>query len=208
MKFSETRLKMQQFSGAQTAEYQLKYLSQEVNDLLTNLSNKFVEHLTKDLTDSTSEFDLRPWLTNQYYGPSNQNAKECLEICPVTSHIYGSKIKVWTDSALKCYDNFLLKFIQIDRNEKISQHSAKLKERDVYLHLIDLGGDLQDIGQAFDNIYLARNEFHHIQIVDDQSGKRIPKKTTNSSYNNKRDLIIVWFKTAITILLKQIKLPL
>jgi hypothetical protein len=206
MKFTETRIKMQQFSGAQTAEYQLKYLSQEVNDLLKNLNNKFVEHLTKDITETNLVFDFQPWLTNTYYGVSNQNAKDCLELCPEIKHIYGSKIKLWTDAALKCYDNFLLKYIQIDRNESIKKLSKDIKERDTYRHLIELGGELQEIGQAFDNIYMARNEFQHIQIVDDHNGKRIPRKITNKNYNQQRDNIIYWFKYSLILFIKQLKL--
>jgi hypothetical protein len=77
-------------------------------------------------------------------------------------------------------------------------------EREVYWHLIDLGGDLQQIGQAFDNIYRARNEFQHVQIID-QNGNRIPKTLSNSKYNEKRDLIMGWFKSALILMLVKIK---
>lgn len=204
MRFTETRSAMQTFSGAPTAEYQMQYIATEVKDLLANLNNRFVEYLTKDITNSNEDFDFRIWLTNTFYSSSNDNAKECLEHCLTVKHIYGRKIKPWTDSALKCYDNFLLKYIQEDRKETIKKLGRDLKERDVYKHLIDLGGELQEIGQAFDNIYLTRNEFQHIQIID-QNGNRIPRNLTNSKCNQKRDLIVGWFGYALSKLIIVIK---
>jgi hypothetical protein len=204
MKFTEMRSTMQSFSGAKTAEYQMQYMATELKDVLNGLNNKFVEYLTNDLTDLKLEIDFRNWITNTYYGSSNDNAKECLELCLNVKHLYGRKIKSWTDNALKCYDNFLLKYIQEDRGEKIKPNIKVGTEREVYWHLIDLGGDLQQIGQAFDNIYLSRNEFQHIQVID-QNGNRIPKQVSNSKYNEKRDLIISWFKSALILILDKIK---
>lgn len=197
MSFTSTRTKMNSFSGAPTAEYQLQYMAKEVRDLLNDLNNKFLEYLTEDLVDEKFNAELKEWLTQSYYPSSNEYAKECLEHCLTVKHLYGRKLKPWTDSALKCYDNFLLKHIQVDRGETIKKTTKDLKERDVYNHLVELGGTLQDIGQAFNNIYQTRNEFHHVQVVDDASGNRIPKRMTNSSYNQKRDSIIGWFKEAL-----------
>jgi hypothetical protein len=204
MKFTETRTAMQTFSGAPTEEYQMQYMATEVRDTLANINNRFVEYLTKDITNSNEDFDFRIWLTNTYYSSSNDNAKECLEHCLKVKHIYGRKIKHWTDSALKCYDNFLLKYIQEDRNETIEKVGLYIKERDVYKHLIDLGGDLQEIGQAFDNIYQTRNEFQHIQLIDPK-GNRIPRNPSNSKCNEKRDLIVAWFGYALVKLLNRIQ---
>jgi hypothetical protein len=204
MKFTEMRSEIQSFSGAKTAEYQMQYMSAEVKDVLKNLNNQFVEYLTNDLVDMTLEIDFRKWITNTYYSSSNDNAKECLELCLSVKHLYGRKIKAWTDNALKCYDNFLLKHIQEDRGEKIKSNIKVGTEREVYWHLIDLGGDLQQIGQAFDNIYTTRNEFQHVQIID-QNGIRIPRNLSNSQCNSKRDLIIGWFKGALLKLTKKIE---
>ncbi len=197
MSFTSTRTKMNSFSGAPTADYQLQYMAKEVRDLLNDLNNKFLEYLTENLVDGKFNLELKEWLTQSYYPSSNEYAKECLEHCPNINHLYGRKLKPWTDSALKCYDNFLLKHIQVDRGETIKKTTKDLKERDVYNHLVELGGTLQDIGQAFNNIYQERNEFHHVQVVDDASGNRIPKKMTNKVLNQKRDSIIGWFKEAL-----------
>ena len=197
MSFTSTRTKMNSFSGAPTADYQLQYMAKEVRDILNDLNNKFLEYLTEDLIDESFNSELKDWLTQSYYPSSNEYAKECLEHCLNVKHLYGRKLKPWTDAALKCYDNFLLKHIQVDREESIMKISKDMKERDVYNHLIQLGGTLQDIGQAFNNIYQTRNEFQHIQMLDDKSGNRIPKRMTNSAINQKRDLIIGWFKEAL-----------
>lgn len=197
MSFTATRNKMNSFSGASTAEYQLQYMAKEVRDVLNDLNNKFLDYLTQDILSKSMEIDLKEWLSLKYYPISNEYAKECLEHCLSIDHIYGRKVKSWTDSALKCYDNFLLKYIQVDRGETINKLTKNLKERDVYEHLVGLGGKFQDIGQAFNNIYQTRNEFQHIQILDDNSGNRISKQMTNSYYNLKRDLIIGWFKEAL-----------
>ena len=197
MSFTSTRTKMNSFSGAPTAEYQLQYMAKEVRDLLNDLNNKFLDYLTDDLVENSFNTELKDWLTQSYYPSSNEYAKECLEQCLSVKHLYGRKIKPWTDAALKCYDNFLLKYIQVDRGETIKKISKDMKERDVYNHLVDLGGTLQDIGQAFNNIYQTRSEFQHIQTLDDKNGYRIPKRMTNSAINQKRDLIIGWFKEAL-----------
>ena len=197
MSFTSTRTKMNSFSGAPTADYQLQYMAKEVRDILNDLNNKFLEYLTNDLLENGFQIELKEWLTQSYYPSSNEYAKECLERCLTVNHLFGRNLKPWTDAALKCYDNFLLKHIQVDRGETIKKTTKDLKERDVYNHLVELGGTLQDIGQAFNNIYQERNEFHHVQVVDDASGNRIPKKMTNKSYNQKRDSIIGWFKEAL-----------
>ena len=197
MSFTATRTKMKNFTGAPTAEYQLQYMAQEVRDVLNDLNNRFLEYLTEDLLGDKFNTELKDWLTQSYYPSSNEYAKECLEQCLTVKHLFGRKLKPWTDSALKCFDNFLLKHIQVDRGEAIKKTSKDLKERDVYNHLVELGGTLQDIGQAFNNIYQNRSEFHHVQIVDDKNGNRIPKRMTNGAFNQKRDLIIGWFKEAL-----------
>lgn len=122
MSFTATRSKMTSFSGAPTADYQLQYMAKEVRDILNELNNKFLEYLTKDLIDDSFNTELKEWLTQSYYPSSNEHAKECLEQCLKVNHIYGRKLKPWTDSALKCYDNFLLKYIQVDRGETIKNN--------------------------------------------------------------------------------------
>jgi hypothetical protein len=197
MSFTETRSSMASFSGAKTAEYQLKYMATEVVDVLENLNNQYLEFLTNDITGIDDAVDYKQWLTNTYYIPSNENAKECLEICLKTTALYGRRIKPWTDAALKCYDNFLLKYIQEDLKQQINPREKKfLKERQVYGHLIKLDDKHKLIGEAFDHIYQLRNTFQHVQMID-ESGNRIPKRTSNNKYNQSRDLIFGWFRVAL-----------
>lgn len=199
MKFTEQRNIMQSFSGASTPEYQLAYITSEVKDLLNGLNNQFIEYLTKDLTDTEFPFNLQQWLASPYYQSSNENAKDCLESCPTVKHIWGRKIKSWTDSALKSYDNFLLKYIQIDKGETISKTYSGIKETDVYNHMIAKGGVEQEIGQNFKNIYQIRSAFQHIQ-TEEKDGIRIPKRISNSQCNKWRDVIIQCFKLSLIAL--------
>lgn len=196
MKFTELRNTMQTFSGASTPDYQLAYIATEVKDLLNGLNNQFVEFLTKDITDTELQWDIKQWLGAPYYQASNENAKDCLEQCISVKHIWGRRIKSWTDSALKCYDNFLLKYIQIDQKETIFKTHSGLKETDVYKHLISKGGIEQEIGQNFTNIYQLRSAFQHIQ-TEEKDGIRIPKRISNSQCNKSRDLIIHWLRTSV-----------
>jgi hypothetical protein len=204
MKFTELRNTMQSFSGASTPDYQLTYIASEVKDLLNGLNNEFVEFLTKDIIDVELKWDIQRWLGNPYYKASNENAKDCLEHCPTVKHIWGRKVKGWTDSALKCFDNFLLKYIQIDKGEIISKSPSGLKETDVYHHLINKGGIEQEIGQNFKNIYQLRSAFQHIQ-TEEKDGIRIPKQISNSQCNKSRDQIIQWFRLSVLSLLTLIE---
>ncbi len=196
MKFTELRNTMQSFSGASTPDYQLAYITAEVKDLLNGLNNQFVEYLTKDIIEIELQLNLQQWLGSPYYQSSNENAKDCLEHCPTVKHIWGRKIKGWTDSALKCFDNFLLKYIQIDNGETISRSHTGIKETDVYHHLINKGGVEQEIGQNFKNIYQLRSAFQHIQ-TEEKDGIRIPRRISNSKCNQSRDLIIQWFRLSV-----------
>ena len=54
MNFTDQRSTMLSFTGATIPDYQLKYLTTEVKDLLNNLGNKFVEFLTKDIIEEGS----------------------------------------------------------------------------------------------------------------------------------------------------------
>lgn len=206
MKFTELRNTMQTFSGASTPDYQLAYITSEIKDLLNGLNNQCVEYLTKDITDTELQLNLQQWLGSPYYQSSNEHAKDCLEYCPTVKHIWGRKIKSWTDSALKCYDNFLLKYVQIDKGETIPKTHAGIKETDVYKHLVSKGGIEQDIGQNFINIYQLRSSFHHIQI-EEKNGIRIPKRISNSQCNKSRDLIIQWFRLSLQALFYLVSEP-
>jgi hypothetical protein len=187
---------MQTFSGASIPDYQLSYITLEVKELLSELNNQFVEYLTRDITHIELQWNIKYWLGSPYYQSSNENAKDCLELCPSVKHIWGRKIKSWVDSALKCYDNFLLKYVQVDQGEAIPKTFSGIKETDVYKYLISKGGVEQEIGQNFINIYQLRSSFQHIQI-EGSSGMRIPKIISNSQCNKSRDLIIHWLGVSL-----------
>jgi hypothetical protein len=174
-----------------------------VKDILSSINNKYVEHLTKDITKTHHAVELKNWLGSPYYQSSNEFAKECVEHCISVDHIWGRKIKDWTDNALKCYDNFLLKYVQIDKSNKIPKTGYGIKETDVYKWMISKGGAEQEIGQNFVNIYQLRSTFQHIQI-ETKNGVRVPRPISNSQCNKNRDLIINWLNCSLIELFKLI----
>jgi hypothetical protein len=202
MKFTEVRSSMQTFSGASTADYQLAYLSEETRRLLLSLGNMYVDYLTRDITGAEAlPVDLKAWLGGQYYNKSNEHAKDCIEHCARVHHIFGRRIKGWTEGALKCYDNFLLKYIQTDQNATIPKSGKHLKETDVYHYLISRGGAEQTIGQHFLSIYQMRNAFQHVHI-EEKDGTRTTRMPSNAQFNRDRDLIIQWFGEALGLLMQ------
>lgn len=206
MKFTELRNTMKSFSGTSTPEYQLTYITTEVKELLSGLNNQYVEYLTTDITELDLQFNLQQWLGSPFYQSSNENAKDCLEYCPKVKHIWGRKIKSWTDSALKCFDNFLLKYVQIDKGETVPRTYSGLKETDVYNHLIKKGGLEKEIGQNFKNIYQIRSSFQHIQ-TEEKDGIRIPKRISNSQCNKMRDIIVQCFKISLVSFFSMVDTP-
>jgi hypothetical protein len=121
-------------------------------------------------------------------------------------HLYGAKIKPWTDAALKCYDNIFLKYIQEDRKESVAILTTDLKERDVYTHLQRLGGNFKIIGRCFHNIYTIRNSFHHVQCVERPGGKRFLKKVAISELNTQRDEIISELQKSLRLFREEIEM--
>jgi hypothetical protein len=169
------------------------------------LNKKFVEHLFQDLTNKDLEFNIRTYLReNESYDLVNDFALECIEPAFYKTNIHGARIKDWTSSALKCFDVFLIKLINDYLNEKIRKSGLKLKERDVYTHLINKGEHYYDIGIAFQTIYQTRNEFTHIQY-ETKDGYRHLKKWSRSKYDIARDLILKEFEKALNVLVNEIK---
>lgn len=204
MRFTELRKKFQDSSEQSVEEYKTLYLSTELGELINSLNNRFVQYLTVDILGSDVRLDIKKWLGSKFYRVSNDNARDCIEISPATRHLWGRKIINWTDGALKCYDNFLLKYIQFDNKDVIPKRGRFLKETDVYNYLSEKGEKEKKVGENFRFIYQQRSSFHHIQIeVNDEV--RVPKYISNSRYNSQRDLILKWFKEALEIMLSIIE---
>jgi hypothetical protein len=196
MKFTELRKSVDALSDAKQGAFHRQYLSTEYQVSLERLQERYLAFLTEDLLDAPLSVDLKQWLSPNYYRSSNEHARDCLELCFEVAQLYGRRIKPWTDSALKCYDNFLLKHIQEDRKEQLGQPGARVRERDVYAHLMALGAAYQEIGQAFHNIYQLRNQFQHIQVRDER-GHLVPQRQSQAGYNRQRDQILAWFREAL-----------
>ena len=168
-------------------DYQRIYLSKEVLRSLEQLNKKFVEHLFEDLINEGLNINIRAFLSDNY-----------------KSNIHGARIKTWTNSALKCFDLFLIKLINDYLKEKIKKSGTKPKERDVYDHLINKGGNHYEVGIAFQTIYQQRNEFTHIQY-ERKEGIRSTKRWSRSKYDFARDLILKQFEKGLNALIKEIK---
>lgn len=186
-------------------DYKRIYLSSDVIRSIDQLNKKFVEHLFQDLINRELDVNIRAYLKeHEAYQIANDFALECIEPAFYKTNIHGARIKEWTSSALKCFDVFLIKLINDYLNEKIRKSGSKLKERDVYTHLINKGEHYYEIGIAFQTIYQTRNNFAHIQY-ETKDGYRNLKKWSRSKYDNSRDLILVQFEKALNVLVKEIK---
>lgn len=184
-------------------DYQRRYLTSAVVESIKQLNQKFVEHLLYDLVNSSEDIQVRSFLSDKYHD-ANDYAQECIEPAFYKSNIHGARIKTWTNSALKCFDVFLIKLINDYHKEKIRKTGKNIKERDVYTHLIQKKGNLYEIGIAFDTIYQKRNSFTHVQ-VEVKDGIRTTKRWSNSKYNFARDLILEQFEKGLKALIKEMK---
>ena len=186
-------------------DYRRVYLSKTVVQSIEQLNKKFIEHLLNDLTNNQDDINVRSFLhEKEKYRDTNDYALECIESAFYKTNIHGARIKTWTNSALKCFDIFLIKLINDYRNEKIKKKGSKLKERDVYDHLINRQGNDYEIGIAFQTIYQKRNDFSHVQF-ELKDGVRCSKRWSKSKYNIARDLILTQFENGLKALIKEMK---
>ena len=183
--------------------YQRVYLSVAVVQSIEQLNKKFIEHLLKDLANNDGDLNVRSFLSEKYRD-ANDYALECIEPAFYKTNIHGARIKTWTNSALKCFDVFLIKLINDYKKEKIKKTGSRLKERDVYDHLIKNKGNQYEIGIAFQSIYQKRNDFTHVQ-VEIKDGVRSTKRWSNSKYNFARDFILVQFEKGLKALIQEME---
>lgn len=201
MRFTELRKEINNNlnQGNSLSNYLKDYLSTSVQDKILALQDKFVDHLYSDLIHNSVSKNLK-----NYLGPSYLNANEYANTCVHTvfnsKDIYGYKLNGWTDAALKCFDNFLLVLIQEHLNETIKKRLDKGIERQKYWHLIEKGGNYYEIGIRFDIIYQKRNQFTHVEIINDSTGKRQQKRISQATINKMKDDILICFKEALIIL--------
>ncbi len=198
MKFSEQKSVLESKSIVfSPADYQYQYLSSALKTSIDAIRDKCVYHLYSDLTQTETDEDYKTFLGSDFYRTSNEFARDCLEVAFYAKHIYGGKIRAWTDSALKCFDSFLIRYINKYKKELIPKSYTGIKESDVYRFLIKKGGDEYEIGIAFQSIYRKRNEFAHVQI-EESDGIRRSRKWSNKQYNRSKENILEHFKKGLT----------
>jgi hypothetical protein len=197
MSFSQLRnkIKIQVAKVNSVQEYQREYLSAPIVNWLEELSGKYIYHLYSNLYGQDTQKDLKAFL-DDFYGASEDHAKNCISIAVDVEHLYGSKVKDWTLSSLPAFDNFLLKLVNVVLGEKIKKSKKEAHESDTYLHLIEKGDKYQTIGQAFQSIYQMRNSFLHVQ-VENEDGTRRQLRWNNKRYATAKDLILFQYRTAI-----------
>lgn len=195
MSFTEQRAKQDsQTKAKSSSDYLREYFLSDVVDKLEAMKDKCVIHLYENLAAIPAPFDFKSFLHGDYNN-ANEEAATCLSFALNAQNIYPKYIKPWTDSALKCFDHFLIIYIQAVRRETIKKTTTHSKETDVYQHLIHVGGQDQEIGQAFSTIYQYRNEFHHVQHQEN-NGHRVIRRMSHKQLLHKKVLILEEFKKA------------
>jgi hypothetical protein len=180
--------------------YEKTYLSKEVQSVLDDLGGYFIGKLYNDLLGAETTNDLKAFL-NDFYKHANDYAKECLLIAIHPSHIFGKRLKSWTDHSLHAFDCFLIKLINEKMGKAIpAKKPGKIYETDTYSFLLDQGGDLQDIGQSFQSIYQYRNQMTHIQYHDDADGKRKIVHWEGRKFRQAKEVILSQYKIALRLL--------
>jgi hypothetical protein len=105
---------------------------------------------------------------------------------------------------LKCFDSFLLVLIQEKLNETIPKRTDVGIERQKYKHLIEKGNSYYEIGEGFDIVYQLRNNFSHVEIIHDQTGKRYQKPPSQKTLKRMKSDILKNFKRGLLELEKHI----
>lgn len=177
------------------------YFSESFKGALKDLNDKYINHLFNDLSGLSSQANFKEFLKGTYM-QSNEFAKDCIQLAYHSKSLYGLRIKGWTDSALKCFDNFILILIQDVLIEKIKSTPHLGTEREKYKHLIDKSGDLHDIGMGLEVVYQQRNEFSHIELID-VDGKRRQKPISKKKIKVLKQIILENFKMSLLALEKQ-----
>src|SRR5690349_14422638 len=126
IKFSAQRdsINQHETQSVVVAEYQRQYLSQDHRQNIDAIKDRCVYHLFEDIGKLKTTQDFELFLGALFYRSSNEYAFDCVEIAYHSKYIYKNKIKHWTDSALKCFDNFLIRYINEVLQEKISKGSG------------------------------------------------------------------------------------
>ena len=205
MKFTELRQELNnnlnEINSLQ--DYMTVYLTTSIQDKINGLNNLFVEHLFSDLIENSASSNIKDYLGSSSYNNANEYAKTCVHTVFRSKDIFGYKLAAWTDSALKCFDNFLLTLIQDKLNETIRSRTDKGVERQKYWHLIEKGGEYYEIGMGFDVVYQLRNEFTHIEIVNDETGKRHQRSLSQKNIKKMKVVILESLKKALVELEKK-----
>lgn len=195
MRFTELRESVEATQVQSVHEYHQIYLNKDVLSSLEGLNGEYLRHLFSDLIQKTVEKDLHSFLGGSYRN-TNEYAKDCVEAAFYASHLQGWRVKAWTDSALKCFDGFLLCLIQDVLEETVKSNVRVGQEREKYWHLIDKGGRFARIGSDFDAVYEQRNSFSHVEIVE-ADGRRRQRSLSRKRLREAKKVILSKLSSAL-----------
>lgn len=202
MSFTSLRNQMQNVNSVDSVHaYTKKYLAFDIYNKIQSLNEKYLEHLFGDVSGIIIQKDLKNFLGNGNYNTSNEYAKHCVTQVFNCNDIIGYTIQTWTDLLLKAIDNFPIVIINEILKEKIiSDQNRKpggfFKEREKYAHLIQKGGIYQQIGQAMDTVYLQRNAFTHVEVID-ENGYRRQKPPSSKKLKLAKQIILEQMSIAL-----------
>lgn len=204
MSFTSQRQKIL-VSNNQASTQTLKEYEKNALELSGYLSIKqykdiALNFLYEDLIQAKTDYDFNVGLSKSYYLDSNNHALDCLVISLKSREIQPQDIRSWTKNALFCFNLLLIYYISEILDEKVSKHTRREKETDVYTHLISKGGGYYEIGIKFQSIYQYRSKFEHVQYTD-ENGKRQARHLSNKKLREAKELILKYFKESLIKLL-------
>lgn len=205
MKYSDIRKEIESGLGnvSNHRDYHKTYLTEDMRGKMDALENKFVYHLFSDLISKEVTKDLKSYLGGGTYMNADEYARDCVQTAFLSKSLYGLRIRGWTASALSCFDNFILNYIHNDLHEAIKSFPRISDERFKYHHLIEKGGEDQEIGTCFDTIYQQRNEMFHVEIVND-NGERKQRRINTGKLNLMKEIILENFEKSLRLIEKKI----
>ena len=201
MSFSSQRNRlMGQLGQSKTAaDYYITYLTTDHRAYYNALKDQYVEQLYSDLIERGVNKDVKGFLGKAYKN-ADEYARDCFVLIGHKNDLFGHNVQHWTESARKCFDNFLIVLIEEKLGETVNTFTGIGSDRYEYQHLIDKGGNYEVIGKAFTNIYRKRSAMTHVKVRDENTGKRIQKALNKKELLVLKGEIIEQFKIGLTAL--------
>jgi hypothetical protein len=201
MSFSAQRNRLlgQLGQSKSAADYYVTYLTTDHRSYYNALKDRYVEQLFSDLIEQHVTKDIKGFLGKSYKN-ADEYARDCFVLIGHKNDLFGHHVQHWTESARKCFDNFLIVLIEDKLGEHVRAFSGIGGDRFEYQHLIEKGGNNKTIGDAFTFIYRKRSSMTHVKVTDETTGKRIQKALNKKELLVLKGEILEKFKVGLTAL--------